>query len=125
MPKLAEAGASNCSLPAYGGLPRNAVWLSHKHIHNCEEMMSESEFDTEHGQGGRTDREVKQSVPCTAVHQIAEWLRDAEAIIAACSNSDNAVYIATVACQRESKRRLLAIMDAINETRCEGGMPNA
>jgi hypothetical protein len=89
-------------------------------------MMNDSEFDKEHGQRGRTEREVERSVPCTAVHQIAEWLQEVEGAL-----EDGAKRPLTqfericVAVLRDNRDRLRSILDAINETQGEGTKPNA
>jgi hypothetical protein len=91
-------------------------------------MMSDSECNGVEDQRGGTEREVKQIVPCTVVHQIAQAC--AAAICDGSPIKAKRKYLSQVAYEYEVTQdqvaeRIAKTLDAIHASPCEGGMPNA
>ena len=90
--------------------------------------MSESEFDTEHGQRVRNDREVKPSVPCTAVRQLAQAcaaaICDGASIEVLRYSEGNRMMIVEMS-ESEVAELIAKTLDANHETMCEATRANA
>ena len=90
--------------------------------------MNDSEFDKEHGQRGRTEREVERSVPCTAVRQLsqacAEAICNGQGVLTMRPVEDGGWEDRFIT-QDEVAERLERTLYANHETMCEATRANA
>lgn len=66
---------------------------------------------------------TNQSVPCTAVRQLAEWMSEIEASTLELGTGETEYMRGFMEHMRATKRKLKRILDANSETRHEAGMP--
>jgi hypothetical protein len=73
----------------------------------------------------RNERPLKQALMPTAGDQIAQWIAEIEASNSLRIDESLSEHKRKIRLNNMTKRRLQRILDAINETRCEGTKPNA